>query len=517
MTPDIIAAVGTSTAPSPPSDANIGPGPSPPIRPGLAQRLRRPGPTEIVLTLTLLAAAMRFGTLNVQSIWLDESATMILVRRGFGGMLSHLSSSESAPPLYYILVWAWTKLFGVGPLGFRSFSALIGTITVPVMYAAGRRISPRVGLWAAALTLVSPAMYYYSQEARAYGLLVLFSAAAFALWLRALQRPTGRNLALWSLVSSLAVLTHYFAAFLFVPEALLLARRCGWKQVRVAVGAVVLVGLALLPLALAQRADGKTNWIEAESLASRVAETFKQLAVGLYGPLEIPLGLLVLLLGAGALALLWRRAEGSERRAAREVAMVAGVGIGLPLLLAVTHVLDVFDGRNVIATWIPAAILVAAGLGAACAGRTGVLLGAGICAVCLATIVAINAIPVYQRDDWRGIAHALTTSAGKPVVVGGQYTSMPLSIYLGPLRTARGASVSTRELDFIGLRIKRSAASPLPPAVPATAPSGFHLAGVAKTDTYAVSRFVAPRPTTVSLTRLRQIAEEPKAEVIIQR
>ena len=80
MTPDIIAAVGTSTAPSPPSDANIGPGPSPPIRPGLAQRLRRPGPTEIVLTLTLLAAAMRFGTLNVQSIWLDESATMILVR-----------------------------------------------------------------------------------------------------------------------------------------------------------------------------------------------------------------------------------------------------------------------------------------------------------------------------------------------------------------------------------------------------------------------------------------------------
>lgn len=72
-----------------------------------------------MIALTLGAAALRFATLNVQSIWLDESATMVLVRRGFSGMLSHLSSSESAPPLYYILVWAWTKLFGAGPLGFR--------------------------------------------------------------------------------------------------------------------------------------------------------------------------------------------------------------------------------------------------------------------------------------------------------------------------------------------------------------------------------------------------------------
>jgi uncharacterized membrane protein len=431
-------------------------------------------------------------------------------------MLSHLSSSESAPPLYYILVWIWTKVFGAGPLGFRSLSALIGTLTIPVMYMAGRRISPRVGMWAAALAVVNPAMYYYSQEARAYGLLILFSAAAFVLWQRALQTPDRRNLALWAGMSSLAVLTHYFAAFLFIPEAFILARRLGWRRVRAPIGAVTLVGIALLPLALAERADGKASWIEAESLTSRLAEAVKQFAVGLYAPLEIPGGVLVVLLAIGAVLLLWRRGEPRELRIASDVAIVAGGAIALPLLLAVTHLVDVFDGRNVIATWVPLAVLVAGGLGVTRAGRAGPLLGAGLCAISLAVIVAINLLPVYQRDNWRGIAHSLSTPTGSRVIVGEEFASLPLSVYQGPFRGAGGVSVSTRELDFVALRIRRAARSPLPPVVPTSPPSGFRLAGVHRTETFAISRFTAPRPTTVRLKLLRHMFGEPKAEVVIQ-
>ena len=103
----------------------------------------------------------------------------MLVHHGFGGMLSHLSSSESAPPLYYVLVWVWTQgLRRRARSAFARFSALAGTLTIPVLYAGGREISARVGLWAAALATFSPIMYYYSQEARAYALLVLFGAAS---------------------------------------------------------------------------------------------------------------------------------------------------------------------------------------------------------------------------------------------------------------------------------------------------------------------------------------------------
>ena len=144
-------------------------------------------PATIVVGITLIAAVLRIATIDVQSIWADEGATIRLVHRGFGGMLSHLSSSESTPPLYYVLVWAWTRIFGTGPIGFRSFSVLIGTAFIPVVYAAGCRMSLRAGLWAALLAALSPIMLYYSQEARAYGLLILLSGAAFVQWLRVLE------------------------------------------------------------------------------------------------------------------------------------------------------------------------------------------------------------------------------------------------------------------------------------------------------------------------------------------
>jgi mannosyltransferase len=483
--------------------------------PSAGSRLRRPG--TAVIALTLGAAALRFATLNVQSIWLDESATMVLVHRGLSGMLSHLSSSESAPPLYYMLVWAWTKLFGAGPLGFRTLSALVGTLTVPVMYAAGRRISTRAGLWAAALSAVNPAMYYYSQEARAYVLVILLSAAALVLWQRALEAPNPRNLWLWAAMSSLAVLTHYFAAFLFLPEAIVLGRRLGWRRVLAPIAAVALVGAALVPLALRQRDDGKTDWIEAASLSSRIGESAKQFLVGLYGPLEILSALLAALLVAGALALLLRYGDRRERHGGRDMAILALGGLILPLLLAVTHLVDVFDGRNVIAAWVPCAVLIAIGLGVARAPRAGTALGVCLCAISLAVVIAVNAIPGYQRDDWRGAAAALPAVTRGRVIVSEENASIPLSIYLPSTSPVEGGSVSTRELDFIALRTRRTGRSPLPPAIVTIPPRGFRPAGVRRSETYAVSRFLAPRTTSVTVATLRRVSGEPKAEVIVQR
>ncbi|HEY1832914.1 MAG TPA: glycosyltransferase family 39 protein [Solirubrobacteraceae bacterium] len=483
---------------------------------------------RILLAITLLGGALRFATLDVQSIWLDESATMILVRRGLGGMLSHLSSSESAPPLYYVLVWAWTKVFGAGALGFRSLSALVGTLTIPVMYLAGKRVSPRAGLWAAALTAVNPAMYYYSQEARAYGLLVFFAACAFVLWQRALDEPSARNLAWWSAASALALLTHYFAVFLFIPEAVLLIRRIGFRRCRVAIGAVVLVGIALAPLALAQRSDGKAGWIEAESLSSRIAQSVKQFAVGLSAPLQIVAAPLIVLLAASVVLLLWRRGRERERSAARDAAIVAAVALLIPLVLAAPHAIDVYDGRNVVATWVALAVLIAAGIGVGGTheherwrGRwLGTLAGAGIVAISLAVVVAINVLSQYQRDDWRGAARAIGSVGPDRVLVSSEFASAPLSIYLGPLSNPGRGTLHASEVDFVSLRVRRSTSAPLPAPVPASAPPGFRLLGVKRSSSYAVARYVptgGSGPASVSVAALRHVEGEAGADVMAAR
>ena len=67
--------------------------------------------------LTVLAAILRFSTLDVQSYWFDEAVTVGLVKSSFGHMLSSIGGSESTPPLYYVIAWVWARVFGDGEWG----------------------------------------------------------------------------------------------------------------------------------------------------------------------------------------------------------------------------------------------------------------------------------------------------------------------------------------------------------------------------------------------------------------
>jgi hypothetical protein len=132
-------------------------------------------------------------------------------------------------------------------------------------------------------------------------------------------------------------------------------------------------------------------------------------------------------------------------------------------------------------------------------------------------IAGTDAIPGYQRDDWRGAAQALPNTGGARIIVGEATALLPLSIYLGPLHSVSARSVSTRELDFIDLRTRRTDGAPLRPVAPTQPPSGFRLAEVVRAEAYAVSRFLAPKPTVVTVKVLRKLLGKPSAEAILQR
>jgi mannosyltransferase len=481
---------------------------------------RRLTPTVIALAvLTVAAAVLRFATLDVQSFWLDEFATVRLVRRDFFDLLSQLPSSESAPPLYYVLAWIWGHVFGFGPIGLRSLSALIGTATVPVAYLAARRASERAGLWAAALAAVSPLTFYYAQEARAYALLILLVGLGFVLWQRAMEAPSRGRLVAWAVLAALGLLTHYFALFAVAPEALLLLRRVGWRRLAGELAGLGLLGLALLPLALRQREDGKSNWIEGTSLPSRIGQVPKQFLVGLDGPAELATAVLALLLAAGALVLLLTRGDDRERRVGAGAAWVAGVGLALPLLLSITKVMDVFNGRNVVEAWLPAATLIAVGLGVARARRIGAALGAGLCAISLVVVIGVLTDPSVQRDDWRGIAETLESAAPATdrLVATPPNGQSPLGVLMPATRWIRPPRVvRTREVALVTLRVRRSARSSLPPPAPLKAPAGFRAVGTRTTKAYKVVRYEAPAPVAVSTRELAAGLGDPNTAFVLQ-
>lgn len=356
-----------------------------------------------VLLLTALAAALRFSTLAVQGYWPDEAISAGLVGLGYGQMLEAIADVESTPPLYYSLAWAWAKLFGQEEFALRALSAAFGTATVPVGFLAARRfVAERGALFVAALVATSPALVWYSQEARSYALLVLLAAATLLFFGQALTSGRRRALALWALVSALALATHYFAAFLIVPEALVLLTMLGRRRDLLAsLAAVAAAAIALLPLALHQSRQGNTDWLEGAPLGPRIVDVAQLFTIGNDAPgahamHELALGALAAFL-AGALALFWLRTGVAERRGVRVPALLAAAAIAVPIALTIGG-LDYVIARNFLPALIPLAICIAAGVAASRAPHAGAAIGVGIVAISLALTLAVPLDRSLQRE-----------------------------------------------------------------------------------------------------------------------
>jgi hypothetical protein len=178
---------------------------------------------------------------------------------------------------------------------------------------------------------------------------------------------------------------------------------------------------------------------------------------------------------------------------------------------------DVYDGRNMLSFFVPFTVVVAAGVGAIGAPRAGALVGGVLCAIYVAMIVAANAIPEYQRDNWRGVAHSLGKPRSSRLIVAEAFSGAPLSIYMGKLSDAAAPVPAVREVDFVALRHLRTVGSPQAAVVPTTPPVGFRLAGVIRTESFAISRFVAASAVAPNASELADLSRIGDAEQILQR
>jgi len=368
----------------------------------------------IVAGLTVLAALLRFATLGVQSYHHDEIVTASRVLRGsFGHAMDAVGFSESAPPLYYALAWFWTQVTGTGEWGLRSLSAVAGVATVPVAYLLGQELrGRRAGLVSAALVAVNPMLLWYSQEGRAYALLVLLCTISLLYCVRALRDGRRGDFIGWGIASGLALSTHYFALFALAAEAFWLLRRRR-REGLVGFGILGLFGLALAPLAYHQMSLEHATWIANFPLGHRLWETAASFVTGETADIiarpELPLlSVVPLALALAGMALLAFRASREERRSAALPLSVALAAIGIPLLLAlVAPSKDFVIGRNVIAALVPLLVVVAIGLTLPSARRLGIAIAAGLVAYSLAFSVWASFSVDLQRPNWEVVAERL--------------------------------------------------------------------------------------------------------------
>jgi mannosyltransferase len=488
-----------------------------------AEWLNRERSLWLLAGIVIIGAAIRFSTLDQQSFWLDEATTWgIVSHHGFGHVLSTVPKTESTPPLYYVLAWLWAQVFGTGEVGLRSFSALCGTLTIPVMWAVGRRLaSERIGLVAALVTAVNPLLFWYSQEARTYALLVLLSALSLLAFLRALEQPTPGRLVAWGAICALTVLAHYFGAFVVVGEAvwlLVALRRRGSLTASGAVAAlapIVIVGAALVPLVIRQN-DGRASFISTASgsLPYRLGQLVKQDILGDGQPLKALLLAIGLVLVALALVLLVTRATRPERDGALMMLAIGAGGVLLAFVVAAV-VTDYFITRNLLATWPALALVVAIGLGGAQAGRWGAI---GLGSLVLLSLVCVfNVVrdSDFQRDDWRGAAQALGPASTPRAIVAGFGSAVPLMPYLHDVAAYPPAGTPVREVDMIWLGRKAGVGSPLAPVSPVGL-AGFKSREI-RTGSYIVVRYRASTAAVEPFAALQGLYPVPaRAQAYLQ-
>src|SRR3954452_15402598 len=463
---------------------------------GLTRRL---GPAGwALLGITAGAAALRFSTLGVQSFWHDEAVTVgRVLHPGLGGTLREIPSSEAAPPLYYVLAWLWTKVFGVSEAGIRSLSAVFGTATVPVAYAIGARlVSRRAGLLAALAVAVSPLLVWYSQEARAYALLVLTSALTIWFFAAALQEPERRRwLWWWAAASSLALLSHYFAAFVVAPEAAwLLWRSRPRRPVLAAVAVPALVAAALLPLAVHRAGRGHDRWIAAIPFGTRATTAVKQYVQGVGGTPTAALSVIVSVCALAGAVLGLLRTTPAERRGLAVPLGIAAAAVALPVVLAIAGK-DYVVARNLMVAWVPLAVVAAGGWGASRAGVAGLVAAAGFCAASLAIVIGVDRESRLQRPDWREAAKVIGRAPAQRALVVPFIGDDPLAWSLPNATVVRHGGVRASEVDVVGWALRRTRI-PRPPA------PGFTLVSVRHSGKLTFLRFTARRPVALSRVRL---------------
>jgi 4-amino-4-deoxy-L-arabinose transferase-like glycosyltransferase len=444
-----------------------------------------PAETWLVGGIVALAAVLRFATLSQQSLWFDEAQAVHELHLSLGSMLSSFDAVETAPPLYFVLGWAWTHAFGDGAFALRSLSALAGTVLVPVVYLCGRElVSRRAGLLAAAFVAVNPFMVWYSQEAREYMLLAAFCGASLLYFARAWRDPSGHNIAWWGVFSALALLTHYFAGFLIAPEALWLLYVARNRASVIAVGVVGLVELSLIPLLVSHATGSLLGFITQTPLGTRIQEV--PVAFGLGPPFEASLMRFALpgaaVLAAILIVLLVVGAETDELRGAGVAAVLAAAVLLIPLAVALLGE-DYYIERALLPAFVPLSIVVAA----ACTTRRLPIPGALLATILLAgfayELVRIDTDAAYQRPDWRAVAGALGASPVQRAIVaydGGMATD-PLIIYLPGVPWSQPTGpVTVGELDVVGYPWQ---------IVPSSLPPGVKLIASKPVNRYLVARF----------------------------
>jgi uncharacterized membrane protein len=176
---------------------------------------------QIVLTsfiIFCLNLCLKLIDIGNSSFWYDEIISCNDTLLDFGH-IKHEAEWDKNPPFYHYLLWIWSKFFGISEIGLRSMSAFFSALTGVVLFILTTRLfNGLTGLFVSLIFILHPYLFYYSQEARCYSLLIFLISINLGLTIKFIKNNSILLILLLGISNFLIFYTHYIAGLILLCQ-----------------------------------------------------------------------------------------------------------------------------------------------------------------------------------------------------------------------------------------------------------------------------------------------------------
>lgn len=184
--------------------------------------LKLPGRSAIknyvlALSLLILNLILKFLYIGKWDISIDEPFTLWYAQQDLPSIFRMLAS-ENNPPLFFLMIHYWIKLFGISALSVRFLPVIFSSLTVVFIYFIGRKFfNIRIAILASLLFTFSNINLLFAHDARAYSLFTLLTTASFYLFLSLRQESeTWKKTGIFLVVVNVLLVYSHFFGFLVI-------------------------------------------------------------------------------------------------------------------------------------------------------------------------------------------------------------------------------------------------------------------------------------------------------------
>lgn len=147
-----------------------------------------------------------------QSLWRDEAFSVLVAEKPISFIVHNLTFE---PPVYYILLHYWIRVFGTGEIAVRSLSLMgfMFACFVVIVWCETLFRKHWLSWFTPVMFITNPMLVYYAFEIRTYGWYTFFAVLSLFAY-------SGRRWRLWVIATILGFYTHTYFLFLFVSQGI---------------------------------------------------------------------------------------------------------------------------------------------------------------------------------------------------------------------------------------------------------------------------------------------------------